>query len=203
MKLYYKKGACSLAVHLLINSLNLPCEYIAVDLATKKTESGADFYAVNPKGAVPCLVLDDGTVFTENAIIQQYLVDAAKAYTLLPAVGDNNRYHILAWLNYASTELHKGCSPLFNPKVPDQVKKEVFLPAVDARVKFLDAQLEKHTFIFGDTLTLPDFYIFTVLRWVPHLGVKLDNYPHVSRYVAKMNALPAVQRTLQEEGLSA
>ena len=203
MKLYYSKGACSLALHCLINELNLPCECIAVNLATKKTEQGLDFYPINPKGAVPCLVLDDGTILTENAVLQQYLVDTHHAEHLLPAVGNIARYQILAWLNYASTDLHKSCSPLFNREVPADLKKTVFLPILESRLKQVNQALADHAYIFGDALTLPDFYIFTVLRWCPHLGVNIANYPHLQRYFTLMAQRPSVQKALTEEGLTA
>ena len=202
MKLYYSKGACSLAVHCLINELNLPCEFIAVDLGTKKTAQGQDFYTINAKGAVPSLILDDGTILTENAVIQQYLVDQAQAETLLPAVGNLQRYQILAWLNYASTDLHKSCGPLFNSKVPDELKKTIFLPILETRLAHVNQELKDRKYIFGNTLTLPDFYIFTVLRWCPHLGVKMTNYPHLQAYFDLMKTRPSVQKALQEEGLS-
>lgn len=201
MKLFYSKGACSLALHMLLNELNIPCERIAVDLKTKKTEQGDDFYKINPKGAVPTLVLEDGTILTENAIIQQYLADTHLAYQLLPKVGEIKRYQILAWLNYASTDLHKSCSPLFNSQVPEETKKAIFLPILEGRLKVVEAELGQHQFIFGNALTLPDFYIFTVLRWCPYLGVDFNKYPNLSRYVADMKALPSVQKSLQEEGL--
>ncbi len=202
MKLYYSKGACSLALHCLINELQLPCECIAVNLATKKTEQGLDFYSINPKGAVPCLILDNGIILTENAVIQQYLADISHAETLLPAVGHLQRYQILAWLNYASTDLHKNCSPLFNSQVPAEIKKNVFLPILESRLKYVNEQLQNQSYIFGETLTLPDFYIFTVLRWCPHLGVNMDHYPNLQRYFNLMKARPSIQKSLLEEGLS-
>src|SRR5690349_3300917 len=110
MKLYYSKGACSLAVRIALHELGIPCEFEAVDLKAKKTEKGADFFKINPKGAVPTLVLDDHTVLTENAVIQQYLADKQKAFEVLPPVNDMKRYRALEWLNFVSTELHKGCS---------------------------------------------------------------------------------------------
>lgn len=201
MKLYYSKGACSLAVHMLLNELKVPCEFIAVDLKTKKTEKGEDFYKVNVKGAVPSLVLDDGTILTENAIIQQYLVDTQAGSSLLPKVGELKRYQILAWLNFASTDMHKSCSPLFNPNVPAELKQSVFLPVLESKLKIVEAELSKHKYIFGDQLTLPDFYIFTVLRWCQNLGVDFKKYPNLERYAADMKARPAVQKSLQEEGL--
>ena len=201
MKLYYSKGACSLAIHIVLHEMNLPCEYIAVNLGTKKTEHGDDFYAINPKGAVPSLVLDDGTILTENVVIQQYLADTYKAYTLLPPLGNLKRYEVLAWLNYATTDLHKSCGPLFNPIVPVDIKTEIFLPIVASKLAFLEQHFAQHTFVSGDHCTLPDAYIFTVLRWMPHLGLPLDAYPNLVRFFNLMKSRKSVKEAMKEEGL--
>src|SRR5438105_3577122 len=121
MKLYFSKGACSLAVRIILNELNIPCEYEAVNLKTKKTVDDADFYKINPKGAVPVLQLDDGTILTENAAIHQYLADFKKADQLFPLTGIQ-RYRVIEWLNFVATDLHKGCGVFFSSMIPDEVK---------------------------------------------------------------------------------
>lgn len=123
MKLYYSAGTCSLAVRIIINEIGLPSTYEAVDLKTKKTASGQDFLQINPKGSVPVIVTDDNEILTENSVIQQYLADKNNASSLLPALGHFKRYRVLEWLNYISTELHKGCGPLFSPSIPVELKK--------------------------------------------------------------------------------
>src|SRR4051812_37927801 len=113
MKLYFSKGACSLAVRIAINEIGLACDYEAVTLKTHETESGKNYYDINPKGAVPALLLNDGQVLTENNVIQQYVADNFdKDAALLPKSG-LERYRVLEWLNYICVDLHKGCSPLF------------------------------------------------------------------------------------------
>ena len=202
MKLYYSKGACSLAINIVLHELDLPCEFIAVSLKTHTLEkTGEDSYKINPKGAVPSLELDDGTILTENAVIQQYLADTHKATHLLPPVGDIKRYQTLAWLNYASTDLHKGCSPLFNPNVPPEVKDSVFKPTMASHLNYLNDHFAKNEYAMGDHFTLPDSYLFTVLRWMSFLGLPLDTYPHVQRYFECIKARPAVIKAMELEGL--
>ncbi|HYF98129.1 MAG TPA: glutathione binding-like protein [Coxiellaceae bacterium] len=201
MKLYYGKGKCSLAVRILIHELKLPCEFIAIDSAAGKTEDGTDFASINPKLAVPTLGLDDGTVLSENAIIQQYLVDTHHANHLLPPAPELRRYQILSWLNFIATDVHKGFSPLFNKELPDNIKQEIFLPALAEKMAYIDETLAKHSHIFSDELTLPDFYLFTVLRWSPFVGLDLSPYSHVQRYMEMMKNYPAVKQSLEEEGL--
>lgn len=201
MKLYYSKGACSLAVRISIHEMNLPCEFEAVDLATKKTEQGADYLKINPKGAVPALVMENGSVLTENAVIQQFLAEKHKAFRLLPAVGEEKRYSVLEWLNFASTDLHKSFGPLFNGSVPDDVKKSVFIPLVKKRLDYLNHTLASTTYVAGEEFTLPDAYIFTVLRWLRKFDISLAQHPHVERYVNQLKQRQSVQISLQEEGL--
>lgn len=120
MKLYYTPGACSLSPHIVAREAGVQLALERVDLASKKTETGRDFLAVNPKGYVPALELDDGTVLTEGPAIVQYLADLAPASGLAPACGTFERYRLQEWLNFIGTELHKQYGPLFNPELPAQ-----------------------------------------------------------------------------------
>ncbi len=201
MKLYYSKGACSLAVRIVIKEIDVPCEFEAVNLKTKQTATGVDFLTINPKGAVPTLVLDNGEILTENTVIQLYLADTYKANHLLSAMPDFQRYQTLAWSNYVSTELHKGCGPLFNPNVPPEVKDAVFKPALKSKLQFINKHLHQHKYLAGDHFTLPDAYLFVILRWMHALGIDLSECKHVNDYFTEIKKHPAVAKALQEEGL--
>jgi glutathione S-transferase len=98
----------------------IPFEVSRLDFATRKTAEGEDYYAINPKGAVPALRLDNGEVLTEGAVIVQYIADKAGNTSLAPAAGTPERMRLQEWLNYIASEIHKGFSPLFNPKTPDE-----------------------------------------------------------------------------------
>ena len=75
MKLYYSPGACSLSPHIVAEEAGISLELERVDLKTHKMADGQDFAAINPKGYVPALKLDDGTLLTEGPAIVQYLAD--------------------------------------------------------------------------------------------------------------------------------
>lgn len=201
MKLYYSRGACSLAVRIVINEIGIPCEYESVDLKTKKTETGADFLGINPKGAVPTLMIDNSHMLTENLVIQQYLADKYHAYTLLPQLGEFRRYKVLEWLNYVSTELHKGFGPFFNPKIPQEIKEEVVLPMLRSKFQFINTQLDKTTFLVDTQFTLPDGYLFVVLTWAKHFKIDLSEYQNITRYIEMLTKREAIQKSLQEEGI--
>ena len=181
MRLYYSPGACSLAVRIVIHELGLKCHYERVDLKTKLTEKGADFFKINPKGAVPALQLESGEIITENPVTQQYLLDAHPNYRILPPVGNMKRYRILEWLNFVSMDLHRSCSPLFNPKISDGLKETIFRPALKTKLLIVNAHLAGNIFLLGDDFTLPDAYLFVVLRWLPKLGFDFSELPHLKK----------------------
>ncbi len=201
MKLYFSRGACSLAVRIILNELHIPCEYEAVNLKTKQTESGADFYKINPKGAVPVLEFDDKSILTENAAIQQYLADSKKADLLLPPVDQMPRYHVIEWLNFVATDLHKGFGPFFNPAIPNSVKDEVFRPTLINKLKLVEQQLTKNKFLTGDHFTLPDAYLCVILNWLPTAEIDINNFPMTTTYFAALKQRESVMKSFKEEGL--
>ena len=201
MKLYYSKGTSSLAVHIILHELKIPCDYILVDWKTKKTATGEDYYQINPKGAVPFLQTDDGFCLSENAIILQYLADTYHAQCLLPAFGDRKRYEVLMWLNYVTTDIHKGFSPFFNAELPSEIKEQIFKPALLKKFEYLNGILADHSYLAGDYFTLPDSYLFTVLRWCNICDIKLQEYPSLWHYFERIRKRSSVAVAMQEEGL--
>jgi glutathione S-transferase len=201
MKLYYSKGACSLAVRITIHELGVPCEFEAVNLQTKQTETGADYLKINPKGSVPALSLDNKELLTENAALQQYLAETHPP-SLLPLEGDLNRYRTLEWLSFISSDLHKGCGPLFNAKLPQAIKDEFFKPVLKNKIAMLDQHFSNHQYLLDKQFTCADSYLFVVLSWLHHFNIELTEWPNVARYFAEVMGRPAVQKALKEEGIS-
>jgi len=204
MKLYYSKGACSLAVRILLHELKLDCEYESVSLKEKKTASGLDYLTINPKGSVPALLLDNNKVLTENAVIQQYLAETHHANHLLPPVGDFTRYQVLELLNYISTDIHKGFGPLFSPQLPEEMKKSFFIPLLKKRLLYLDQRLVGKKFLMGEQFTLADCYFFVMLFWTGIFPeIQLSEFPQLERYFAALKTREAIAAALKEEGLEA
>lgn len=202
MKLYFSKGSCSLAVRIVINELNLPCEFISVNLKDKVTESGENYHNINPKGSVPVIETEDGQILTENNVIQQYLAEMHHATELLPAVGDFERYRVLEWSNYVSSELHKGFSPLFNAAIPQELKDSLFIPALKKKFEFVDARLKVSKYIAADHFTLPDAYMLVVLRWLGAFSIDIKKWPTLSRYFDELKLRPSIKLSMEQEGLS-
>ena len=202
MKFYYQKAACSLAVRIILNEVGASFEEEAVDLKTKICKNGKDFRKINPKGSVPTLELEGGVVLTENAVILQYLAHTYDKNNLLPARDDFEHYRILEWLNFVATELHKGFSPLFNPMVPAEVKERVFKPLLKSKFTYINNHLEHHSYLHHKHFTLPDAYLYVMIRWAIAHGVVLSDLTHLAQYVLLLNQKKSIKDSLMQEQLS-
>lgn len=198
MKLYFSPGACSLSPHIVLRELGLPAQLVKVDLGKKTYDGGQDFRAVNPKGYVPALQLDDGSVLTEGPAIVQYLADRKPESGLAPANGSLERYHLQEWLNFISTEVHKQYSPLFNPQIPEEVK-ELQRQRLQGRFDWLAEVLAGQDYLMGTQFTVADAYLFTVLGWGAHVGIDLARWPALQAYSERVAQRPAVAATLAAE----
>ena len=200
MKLYFSPGACSLSPHIALREAGLSFEMVKVDLSTKQTADGTDFKTINPKGYVPVLQLDDGKVLTEGPAIVQYIADQVPASKLAPVAGTLERYRLMEWLNYITSEMHKSFSPLFNPQASDELKAMV-RDALAQRFDYLSTQLQGKTYLMGETFTVADGYLFTVLGWTVPTQIDLSKWPVLSAFVERIAARPAVRAAMQAEGL--
>jgi len=200
MKLYFSPGACSLSPRIVAAEAGIPLDFEKVDLASKKTESGRDFTTINPKGYVPALELDDGTVLTEGPAIVQYLADRAPEKRLAPANGTLERYKLQEWLNFITSEIHKQFSPLFDASMPDEAKAK-FRDKLAGRFDWIVEQLGDQEYLTGANFTVADAYLFTVLNWTKWTGIDLARWPVLQNYVARIAARPEVQTAMKEEGL--
>ena len=199
-KLYFSPGACSLSPHIALREAGLPVDLILVDTRAHKLPNGGDYYAVNAKGYVPVLELDDGQRLTEGPAIVQYIADQAPAKKLAPAAGSMERYRLMEWLNFTTSELHKGFSPLFNPTTPDDYKP-LAKAKLNERFAWVDSQLAGKQYLMGDTFSVADAYLFTVAGWGKHVGVDITSLANLQAYMGRVAARPAVQEALKAEGL--
>lgn len=200
MKLYYSPGACSLAPHIVLRESGMDYSLEKTDLSAHRTAQGTDFYAVNSRGQVPVLELDDGARLTEGPIIAQYIADKANNTDLMPAAGTMARYRVMEWQNYVTAELHKSYTPLFNPDLNDDGKR-VIAENLKKKYRWLSSKLEGRQYLTGDTFTAADAYLFTVSGWAPQVNLDLSDLPLLQQYLKRVAARPAVQAALRAEGV--
>jgi glutathione S-transferase len=200
MKLYYSPGACSLAPHIALNEAGLAHSAVKVDLGKHELADGTDYYTINPKGYVPLLELDDGQRLSEVAVILQYIADR-KPGSLAPAPGTMERYRLMEWLNFIATEVHKQFSPLWYPDTPDATKEKQ-RATLGKRFNYLALTLSKQPYLTGETFTIADAYLFTLLNWAGMVKLDLSPWPALQQFHARVAARPKVHATLVAEGLA-
>lgn len=199
--LYQTPEACSLAPLIALHVTELPHETIVVDVFTHQLADGSDYYAINPKGAVPTLKTDQGELMTEVAVLLQYISALAPEAGLIPADG-MARYRALELINFVATEVHKGFPPpkVFFPDYP----VEAWNMAADAfrrKLTFLARTLAENQYLVGDQLTAADVYLFTILRSAKRYEFDFSAWPVLVSYVQRLSEYPAIKAALEEEGL--
>jgi len=202
MKLYFSPGACSFASHIVLREAGLPFELVRVDTGVHKLKDGTDYYGINPKGYVPAIGLDDGQLLTEGAALLQYLGDLAPAAKLIPKYGTLERFRANEWLTFVSSEIHKAYSPLFNPNLKDDAKA-VLRAKLEKRLGEVDAHLATYSYLMGDTFTVADAYLYTVVNWSQGVGIDLAKLPHLAAYRQRIADRPKVREALQAEKAAA
>jgi glutathione S-transferase len=200
MKLYYSPGACSLSPHIVARELGLDITLDRVDLKNRQTAGGADYLTINPKGYVPALELDDGTVLTEGTAIVQYLADHHGGAALAPANGTLARARLQEMLGYISTELHKSYSPLFSTTTPDTVREER-KAYLHKRYGLIEKILASQPFLLGEGFSVADAYLFTITNWAGGVGLDLSPFPNLQAFQQRVGQRPAVQAAMAAEGL--
>ena len=200
MKLYYSPASCALAPHIVAAEAGVPLDLVRVDLATHKTETGEDYYTINPRGYVPFLVLDDGTPLSEAGVLVQYIADENPGAGLLPTER-LARTKVQSWLGFISTELHKGFAPLWDRSTPDEVKESAKKKLFN-RFSELNDVLGARPYVAGDTFSVADAYAFTIANWTRFQNMDLSPYPNLQAWMGRVAQRPKVVEALKQQGLA-
>ncbi|MBJ7220999.1 MULTISPECIES: glutathione transferase GstA [unclassified Brenneria] len=200
MKLFYKPESSSLFTHIVLLESKLDFKLEKVDLKTRKTERGIDYLSINPKGLVPALLLDDGTVLTEGVAIAQYVADRVPHCNLIAPIGSMARYHTIEWLNYIATELHKSFAPIFRPGTPETYK-ELLFEYLQVRFRYINLVLSEQNYLVANRFSIADAYLFTVMRWAQSLKLDMFRHPALAAYLEHIAARPSVATALKVERL--
>lgn len=203
MKLYYAPGVCSLSPHIVLHEAGADFEIEKVDITTRRTETGDDFSAINPKGYVPALVIDSGDVITEGTAIIQYLADHFPAANLAPNYGTLARTRLQEQLNFIASEVHKAFYPLFNPAASEDARTAA-RGTIARRLDYIENLLsDGGPYLLGGTFSVADAYLFTVASWTGPTGISLERWPSLTAYLKRIAERPAVRAAMQAEGLIA
>jgi glutathione S-transferase len=198
MKLFYFPGACSFAPHVTLREAGLPFTLVLYDRATHQLDAGGKLEDVNDKGYVPVLELDDGERLTEAAVILQYIADLRPESGLAPKAGTLARYRLQEWLNFIATEIHKAYWPLFHGP---EVEKPIARERLDRRFSWTQEKIAGRPFVMGDTFTVADAYLLTVVNWMRPAGLDPGKWPGLKEYRARLSQRPSVRAALEAEGL--
>lgn len=157
-----------------------------------------DFLTINPKGYVAALTLDTGDVLTEGPAIVQYLTDLKPDSGLAPANGTLERARPQEWLNFITSEIHAGSSPLFNTNLPKTVQG-LFETKLARRFDFIETGLATQDYLISNRFTVADAYLFTVLGWMKGFGIDLSRWPKLTAYMQRIEIRPSVAAALERE----
>lgn len=202
MKLYYAPGRSSLSPHIVLRETERHFDLERVDLATHRTARGVDYLTINPKGYVPALELDGpgSEVLTEGPAIVQYLADLVPEKRLAPPNGTFARYHLQEWLSFISSEIHKTFSPLFRSDTPETYAEKLRGRIAD-RFLYVQDVLADRGFLMGETFTVADAYLFTMLQWCDRFHIDLALWPNLDDYEWRLSQRPSVLAAMAAEGL--
>lgn len=198
MKLYLTPHACSMAVDIVARDADIPLELEWVDVRNKKLKDGSDYFRINPKGQVPALETDNGEFVTEGGVIIQYLLDSSKGHNLLSPELSLDRYRVLEWISFISSEVHKSFTPLFRPTTPDEYR-EITIENLRKRFTWLDSVLADQPFLCGEAFTAADAYAYTILMWHEIHKLDLSDFPNIQAFLERVGERPSVQAAIAAE----
>lgn len=198
MKLYFAPETCSFSPHIILQELGLPFDLVKVNNQTKQTSDGEDFLRINPKGYVAALQLANGEVLTEGPAILQYLADLKPESGLAPVQGSWERVRLQEMLNFITSEIHAGLSPLFSTQIPEETQ-QVFKDKLSKRLIYVETRLQQHDYLLGAHFGIADAYLFTVLQWTRFFTIDLNAWPAIAAFMERIASRPSVQLAKQRE----
>ncbi|MDX0583818.1 glutathione S-transferase [Sinorhizobium medicae] len=191
MKLYYSPKACSLADHIALQEAGAKFELERVNPVTKRTASGRDFNDINPKGCVPVIEMDDGSLLTENVAILDWI---AAQFPKLGVPGEMGRTRLIEALTFISTELHHSFRHLLDAKSEEEEAQAK--AGIRIRFRWISGTFKGH-YLFDDHPSVADFYLFVMLLWAERFDVnvptRLTTFKELMRSRAAVSVALAVE----------
>jgi len=200
-KLHYLPGACSVSPHIALREAGLPFELIERDSAKARNQVSGD--AIDPfqlTNQVTALVLPDGQVLTEGAVILQYIADQNPDAKLLPPVGSFARVRAQEWLNFMATELHKAMAPFRIPEANADFKEALKRRLIPSYGHVAQG-LGRGPYLMGEEFTVVDCYaLYNIRSYRRFIGPELP--VALSQYYDRIVARPCVKAAFDAEGIA-
>ena len=205
MKLYYLPGACSLAIHIILEWIGEPYETEAM---TREATKSPEYLKMNPAGTVPALA-DGARVLTQNSAIQKYLIEKYPQANLGPDPTPQGTYELNHWHGFLGGDLHPGFRPYIGPQRfhPDEATHHGIRAAAFANLQRLygiaDDRMNGRDHVIAGRRTVIDAYLFTLSSWAARaFPNRLGDFPHLKRFVRTLLQDPGVSSVLSDEGVS-
>jgi len=196
MKLYFIPFACSLATRIAINEAELDADFIQV-VPGADLPDGRAFTDISPMGYVPAMEAGSVTL-TEGPAVLTYIADLAAEGVLAPPPYTRERYELTKWLNFISTEVHKGVFAPLMSRSSTEGARDWSKELVAKRFGLLEAHLTGRSYLL-DSFSVADAYLLAVLNWTEYAGLSLDGWPALKAWRAKMRTRPSVAAAMTTE----
>jgi glutathione S-transferase len=196
MKLYFIPFACSLATRIAINEAELDADFVQVEPGGALPD-GRAFTDISPMGYVPAMEAGSVTL-TEGPAVLTYIADLAAEGVLAPPPYTRERYELTKWLNFISTEVHKGVFASLMSRSSTEGARDWSRQLVDKRFGILETHLAGRSYLL-DTFSVADAYLLAVLNWTEYAGLSLDGWPVLKAWRNAMRARPSVAAAMATE----
>lgn len=202
LKLYWVKGTISIAVAIALEEAGLPYDAVQMDFKTAD-QTKPDYLAVNPKGRVPALALEDGTVLTETGALLDYIAAIAPTANLVPTA-PQNAAHMRSAMYYLASTMHiahahkmRGSRWATQQSSFDDMTRMV-PETMAACAAYVDTHILRGDYVLGDTFSIADPYLYVVCNWLSGDGVDVALYPKIQNFMSQMQTRPSVQTIYQK-----
>ena len=203
IKLFYAPHTCALASHIALEEAGAAYTTVRVDFASNGQRQ-PEYLAVNPKGRVPALVTDSGTL-TETPAILAFIAQSFPKAGLAPLADPFAFAQVQAFNSYLCSTVHvahahrmRGNRWADDPAAIAEMKRKV-PQSVGAAYDLIEHGMLKGPWVMGDTYSICDPYLFTVSEWLEGDGVDLDRLPKVIAHRTRMSERPAVRSAIAQE----
>lgn len=204
MNLFYANGTISIAPAIALLEAGLAHELTRLEFATAE-QTKPKYLAINPKGRVPALVLEDGTVLTETGALLDYIAAIAPQAALLPDTAVEAA-HMRSVMYYLASTMHVAhAHKMRGSRWADRPESHADMAAkvpqtMAACAAFVEAECLRGDYVCGAAFTVADAYLFVVCNWLAGDGVAVSDYPKIAAFMARMETRESV-KTVRAKGM--